>query len=61
MDNYKHTSFVHYGSFKAQAPGRIGWKVLPGTNILADLAFESVTKKKSFLTLMPGGNVIKRF
>jgi hypothetical protein len=33
---------------------------LPGTNTLAYLASSSAKKKKSFLTLTPGFNVIKQ-
>jgi hypothetical protein len=34
---------------------------LPGSNTLAYLASSSATKKKSFITLTPGLNVIKLF
>jgi hypothetical protein len=34
---------------------------LPGTKALNYLALSSATKKKSFITLIPGGNVIKLF
>jgi hypothetical protein len=34
---------------------------LPGRNTLAYLASPSATKKKSFITLTPGANVIKLF
>jgi hypothetical protein len=34
---------------------------LPGTNTFAYLASSSATKKKSFITLTPGGKIIKTF
>ncbi len=40
---------------------RIDWKGLPGTNEVDYLAFSSVTKKKSFITLTTGVNVTKLF
>jgi hypothetical protein len=38
---------------------RLGWIGLPGTNTVAYLAHSLNTKKKSFITLAPGGNIIK--
>jgi hypothetical protein len=40
---------------------RLGLKDLPGTNTLAYLFGALVMKKKRFITLAPGGNVIKLF
>jgi hypothetical protein len=40
---------------------RLGWKSLPGTNALAYYEHLKITAVKSFITLAPGVNVIKRF
>jgi hypothetical protein len=40
---------------------RLGWKGLPGTNTLAYYENSLITDRKSFITLGPGGNVIKLF
>jgi hypothetical protein len=40
---------------------RLDWLVIPDTNTLAYLALSSAMKEKSFITLTPGANVIKKF
>ncbi len=39
----------------------LGWKSLPGTNTLAQYENSYITAVKSFITLSPGANVIKKF
>jgi hypothetical protein len=40
---------------------RLGWKGLPGTNILTYHEHPSIKEVKGFITLVPGANVIKPF
>ncbi len=40
---------------------RLGWKGLPGTNILAYYEKSQLTAVKSFVTLAPGVNAIKLY
>jgi hypothetical protein len=48
-------------SLTLNANFRLSWKGLPRTNTLAYLTSLSSTKKKVFVTLTPGVNVIKLF
>jgi hypothetical protein len=58
----EHLAGVSLGKAPALlANVRLGWKGLPGTNIIAYYKHFKITDKKSFIAMGPGANVIKLF